>query len=321
MTSGLLTADAAQALGYTTVSQTEQYLQQAPAQVNGTSPVQVTVTSEMTYAAGSAIMVGVEGFQVGVGVSDRAQDDGSYWSLPENPTDAELWAALMRPITSVNIDEKESSYIYDSPQEGRKQLGTISGLSQGVHVVAQRDDGWSLVEAYRNEDSAFVRGYIKTNRLKTLDVNTAYGIVIDKATQTLTVFMNGQRVGSCLVCTGLATPRYLSRETPAGEFMTVTRRGTAEYYGTDDWCRYTIRINGNYSLAEIPTTKKNGTDYSPMLSLLGMRSTRGNVVIAHDPSMDGGINAEWIWNMTDKNKKVKVIILDDKPRSSVPVAQ
>ena len=58
-----------------------------------------------------------------------------------------------------------------------------------------------------------------------------------------------------------------------------------------------------------------------MLSLLGMRSTRGNVVIAHDPSMDGGINAEWIWNMTDKNKKVKVLILDDKPRSSVPVAQ
>ena len=324
ITSGLLTADAAQALGYTTapaVSQTEQYLQQAPAQAGGTSPVQVTVTSEMTYAAGSAIMVGVEGYQIGVGVSDRAQDDGSYWSLPEHPTDAELWAALTRPITSVNIDEKESSYIYDSPQEGRKQLGTISGLSQGVHVVAQRDDGWSLVEAYRNEDSAFVRGYIKTSRLKTLDVNTAYGIVIDKATQTLTVFMNGQRVGSCLVCTGLATPRYLSRETPAGEFMTVTRRGTVEYYGTDDWCRYTIRINGNYSLAEIPTTKKGGSDYSPMLSLLGMRSTRGNVVIAHDPSMDGGINAEWIWNMTDKNKKVKVLILDDKPRSSVPVAQ
>ena len=58
-----------------------------------------------------------------------------------------------------------------------------------------------------------------------------------------------------------------------------------------------------------------------MQSLLGMKSTRGSVVIAHDPSLDGSINAEWIWNLTDKNKKVKVLIFDDKPRYSVPLAQ
>ena len=283
------------------------------------------------YAAGASpdpgtpvatgIAIGAEGYQIGVGVSDRAADDGSYWSLTAASPEDAIWRALTAPLLSVNVDEKESAYIYDSVEEGRKQIGTVSGLSQGLHLIANRQDGWSLVETFRNEDGCFVRGYISTNRLKSVEVNTTYGIVIDKATQTLTVYMSGRRIGSCPVSTGLATSRYLSRETPAGEFMTVTRRGTLEYYNTDNWSKYAIRINGSYSLMEIPTTRKGGSDYSPMQSLLGMKSTRGSVVIAHDPSLDGSINAEWIWNMTDKNKKVKVLIFDDKPRYSVPLAQ
>ena len=277
--------------------------------------------SAVAYASGKGIIVGEEGFQIGVGVADYAPADGSYWGLTADASDAEIWAALIRPLTSVNVDEKESSYIYDSPYEGRKQLGTVSGLSQGLHVVAERQDGWSLVEAYRNEDAAFVRGYIKTSRLKSVDVNQSYGIVIDKAAQRLTVYRSGERIGSCLVTTGLSTVKYLARETAAGEFMTVTRRGTIEYYNSGNWSKYAIRINGNVNLQEIPTTKKGGKDYTPLLSNLGAKATRGTIGIASAASEDGGINAEWIWNMTDKNKKVKVLILDDKPRSSVPVAQ
>ena len=276
---------------------------------------------QVKYAAASSVVIGEEGYQIGAGVSDRAADDGSCWSLTADSTDTEIWAALVRPIVSVNVDEKESSYIYDSPYEGRKQIGTVSGLSQGLHVVTDRQDGWSLVEAYRNEDSAFVRGYVKTSRLKSVEVNTDYGIVIDKAQQKLTVYKEGQKVGSCAVCTGLATAKYLARETPAGEFMLVTRRGTVEYYSTNDWCKYAIRINGNHYIAEIPTTRKGGKDYSPMLALLGMKATRGSILVAHDASADGGINAEWIWNMTDKNRKVKVLILDDKDRASVPTGE
>ena len=276
---------------------------------------------EINYTTSANYTIGTEGFQVGVGVGDRPADDGSYWSLRSGATDVEIWAAIVRPLMSVDVDEKESAYIYDSPNEGRKQLGTVSGLSQGVHVIANREDGWSLVEAYRNEDSAFIRGYIKTSRLKSVDVNTNYGIVVDKATQTLAVYKDGQRIGSCPVSTGLATPKYLVRETPAGEYMLVTRRGTMEYYNSGDWCKYTIRVSCNYYLAEIPTTHKNGKDFSPLLSQLGMKATRGLIAVAHDASQDGGINAEWIWNMTDKNKKVKVLILDDKDRTSVPMGE
>ena len=85
-------------------------------------------------------------------------------------------------------------------------------------------------------------------------------------------------------------PKYPHRETPAGEFILVTRRGSYEYYGMG-YTKYTIRINGSYYLAEIPTTKKNGSKFLEMPDELGAKATRGNICIAHDASTDGGINA------------------------------
>ena len=101
-----------------------------------------------------------------------------------------------------------------------------------------------------------------------------------------------------------------------GEYITVTRRGTIENAG--GYSKYTIRISGNYYLCEIPTTKKNGKDFSIMEDALGSKASRGNICLAHDASTDGGINAEWIWNITEENKKIKVLVFDDKDRSLVP---
>jgi len=277
-------------------------------------------TDTVSYAVGITTL-GDEGLQIGVGVSDTAQQNNAgYWGLTANSSDAEIWAALTRDMVSADVDEQESAYIYDSVKEGRKKLGSISGLSQGVNLITERDDGWSLVEAFRKEDGAFVRGYIRSNKLRTVEPNGTYGLVIDKSTQTLIVYKDGVRLGSCPVSTGLATPKYLHRETPAGEYIIVTRRGTTEYYG-QGYSKYTMRFSGTYYLSEIPTTRKNGSDFSIIESSLGQKATRGNICIAHAPSVDGGINAEWIWNMTDANRKAKVLIFDDKPRSDVPVGE
>lgn len=286
-------------------------------------PVQSGSSSSngIEYTTSSDITLGEEGYQIGVGVSDTAsQDDAGYWALDASASDAEIWAALTRQMVAADVKEGESTYIYDSPLKGRKSIGSVSGLSQGLNVILKRDDGWSLVEAYRNEDGAFIRGYISSKKLRTVDPNTSYGIVVDKSTQTLTVYKDGERVGSCAVSTGKPTSKSLSRETPAGEFITVTRRGVTPFASTG-FCNYSIRINGNYCLAEIPATKKKGSDFSLLEDKLGEKATRGNVCIAHDASSDGGINAQWIWDMTDENKKVKVLIFDDKERSDVPVEE
>ena len=268
------------------------------------------------YVASNKTTLGEQGYEIGVGVSDTVdQADAGYWGLTADASDADIWAALTRTMVSVNVGESESAYIYNATDNGRK-IGSVSGLSQGLNLIEDLDDGWSVVEAYRNEDSAFVRGYIRTNKLRTVEPSNMYGLVIDKAAQTLTVYKNGERIGSCAVSTGLPTVKYLHRETPAGEFITVTRRGTIENSG--GFSKYTVRISGNYHLCEIPTTKKNGKDYSLMADKLGQKASRGNICLAHDESADGGINAEWIWDLTDSNKKIKVLVFDDKDRSSIP---
>ena len=268
------------------------------------------------YVASNKTTLGEQGYEIGVGVSDTVdQADAGYWELTADASDADIWAALTRTMVSVNVGESESAYIYNATDNGRK-IGSVSGLSQGLNLIEDLDDGWSVVEAYRNEDGAFVRGYIRTNKLRTVEPSNMYGLVIDKAAQTLTVYKNGERIGSCAVSTGLPTVKYLHRETPAGEFITVTRRGTIENSG--GFSKYTVRISGNYHLCEIPTTKKNGKDYSLMADKLGQKASRGNICLAHDESADGGINAEWIWDLTDSNKKIKVLVFDDKDRSSIP---
>ena len=268
------------------------------------------------YVASNKTTLGEQGYEIGVGVSDTVdQADAGYWGLTADASDADIWAALTRTMVSVNVGESESAYIYNATDNGKK-IGSVSGLSQGLNLIEDLDDGWSVVEAYRNEDGSFVRGYIRTNKLRTVEPSNMYGIVIDKATQTLTVYKNGERIGSCAVSTGLPTVKYLHRETPAGEFITVTRRGTIENSG--GFSKYTVRISGNYHLCEIPTTKKNGKDYSLMADKLGQKASRGNICLAHDESADGGINAEWIWDLTDSNKKIKVLVFDDKDRSSIP---
>lgn len=280
-----------------------------------------TVATDGTqYGAGDSDL-GDEGLEIGVGVSDVAeQTHAGYWTLTPDASDEEIWAALTRTMIGVDVSVQESAYIYDSTKEGRKRLGTVSGISQGLNVIKEREDGWSLVEAYRNEDGAFIRGYIRTNKLRVVNANQDYGIVIDKAAQKLTVYKAGEPIGSCDITTGLATPKYLHRETPAGEFILATRRGTIEYYNKG-FSKYTIRINGNYHLCEIPTTKKNGSDFSMLEDSLGEKATRGHICVAHDASSDGGINAEWIWELSDENRDIKVLIFDDKDRSEVPVGE
>lgn len=174
-----------------TPADTKQSAQQA-AQPAAAKPAaaQTSAGSDVEYVASTATVMGDEGYEIGVGVSDTAaQEDSGYWGLTADSSDAEIWAALTRTMVSVDVKESESAYIYNSTSKGKK-LGSVSGLSQGLNLIEDLDNGWSLVEAYRNEDGAFVRGYIRTKTLRTVEPNTLYGIVVDKAAQTLTVYKN-----------------------------------------------------------------------------------------------------------------------------------
>ena len=206
--------------------------------------------------------LGEQGYEIGVGVSDTVdQADAGYWGLTANASDADIWAALTRTMVSVNVGESESAYIYNSTDNGKK-IGSVSGLSQGLNLIEDLDDGWSARGSLPQRGRRVrPRLYPHQQAAHRRAEQHCTALSIDKAAQTLTVYKNGERIGSCAVSTGLPTVKYLHRETPAGEFITVTRRGTIENSG--GYSKYTVRISGNYHLCEIPTTKKNGKDYLP----------------------------------------------------------
>lgn len=261
------------------------------------------------------VVMGEEGLQIGAGVSDRAaQDESSYWTISADAPDAEIWAALTRTMTSVDEDERNSVSVLATPESSGKKIAQVNGLTQGLNVVGETGD-WAIVEVYRNEDSAFTRGYIRSSRLRTVEPDPEYGVTIDKATQTLTVWHNGERMGSVPVSTGLADAEHPERETPAGEFILATRMGTREMQM--GFCEYTIRISGDIWLHEIPSTRRKGTDFSSMQDALGEKATRGTIAVAHESSEDGAINMAWIWENLNR-KRVKVLIFDDKERDVVP---
>lgn len=261
------------------------------------------------------VVMGEEGLQIGAGVSDVAkQSESSFWTINANSSDEEIWAALTRTMTSVDEDERSSVSVLATPESKGRKIAQVNGLTQGLNVVGTVGD-WSIVEVYRNEDSAFTRGYIRTSRLRTVEPDQEYGVTIDKATQTLTVWHNGERIGSVPVSTGFASEKTPDRETPAGEFILATRMGTREMQM--GFCEYTIRISGDVWIHEIPTTRRKGSDFSTMEDVLGEKATRGTIAVAHESSEDGAINMEWIWENLNR-KRVKVLIFDDKERDAVP---
>ena len=66
----------------------------------------------------------------------------------------------------------------------------------------------------------------------------------------------------------------------------------------------------------------SGSGKSTLLRCINLLEapTSGEIFFHGEPVTDGGINADWIWNMTDDNKRVKVLIFDDKARTDVPVS-
>ena len=121
-----------------------------------------------------------------------------------------------------------------------------------------------------------------------------------------------ERIMKCPVC-GFADSKVIdSRHIEEGNSIRRRRECLA--------CQKRYTTFEIIETVQIIVTKKNGTKFLDIEDQLGSKASRGNIVIAHEASTDGGINADWIWDMTTENKKVKVLIFDDKARTDVPVS-
>ena len=221
--------------------------------------------------------------------------------LPASDDDADVWAALIAPITVVDIGALSHQAIKDAQGQ---TVGQVHGQSAGVMVHEVTLDGMARVSAWRTEDGARVEGYVPVSKLKVITPNPRYGVVIDKRAQTLTVYESGSRLGSMPISTGLPTANKLFRETAAGAFLTEKRIAsfTSEGYRYD----YPIRIDGGNLIHQLGWNRASGfADQEPQL---GTKASHGCVRMQRGHG-DAQISAYWLW--ANLPTGTKVLVLDD----------
>jgi len=171
------------------------------------------------------------------------------------------WELLQKPITVLDAEEKEAIYPLDAPNGERVvdqwQGGFINGATAAVHVLGEDEDGWTLIEGLDYYDRV-IRGYVRTRLLKTVTPDDKYGIIIDKLTQKLHLFVDGKLWSTVSVSTGLANKGQPYNETATGEYLIGSWVGGFDSEGM--YCEMGIRFNGGDLLHKVPyTTYRDGT--------------------------------------------------------------
>ena len=245
-------------------------------------------------------------------------DTGAVWfgeDFHYDITDeAACWELLQKPITILDADQREAIYPRvepDGPKVNNDKLGGfINGASAAVHVLGEDENGWTLIEGldYYNR---VIRGYVRTKLLKTVTPNEKYGVIIDKLTQRLYVFIDGKLWDSCLVSTGLPNDEQPYNETAAGEYLVCSWVGDFDSEGMI--CATALRFNGGDMIHEVPhNVRADGSkSYKRWEALLGEKASHGCVRTQREPT-EKGLNARWLWDNLKRN--TKVVIWDDGGR-------
>lgn len=249
------------------------------------------------------------------------------WTVPMDITDTEaVWQALTATVTVLD-DGKDRAQVRQmvlrkEPREDSEGVGTITLASQGVHVL-ERGEEWSKIECYSSSfhDSpilnwnVLVQGYVETSLLKEVQPNQNMGIVVDKLTQRLYIFRNGELFTTLLVSSGLANARQPYNETRSGEYLLVSRVGG--FMSDNMYCPRAIRFNDGDLLHEVPYVERNGNQiYSVTEPYLGQKASHGCVRVQRRKNPEG-VNQEWIFNKVKMN--TKILIWEDWQGRQIPI--
>ena len=255
--------------------------------------------------------------------------EGCYWCTPMDLNDEKaLWAMLTAPMTVADVDMNKQTVVYAEPDENSEGIGMLTGQSQGVHVLETLDNGWTKVETYSTSfhDSkvknfnAFVTGYVPTKKLKTIQVNQNYGIIIDKLTQRLYFFRDGHLETSLAVSTGKYNPSAKKQqpynETRSGEYNIIyTKTGSLTDEDSGMICSYALKFNAADYIHEVPhKVNKDGTfNYRGFEEILGSRASHGCIRVQAKKNSQGynmKVLSDLIKKRKDKNP-VKLVIWED----------
>ena len=246
------------------------------------------------------------------------KDEGTYWGTPMDITDEEaIWTMLTAPFTYYDATHKGQRKIYAEPDTDSRQIGVVTGTSQGVRVIETLDNGWSLIETYSStfHDNSvdawnmLVQGYVKTSNLKTKTIDKKYHLVVDKLTQRIYLFGEGKLLTTLLVSTGLSNERQPYNETRSGEFIYCSPTGG--FWSDNMFAPMGMKFNDGDLLHEVPYVQRSGSKtkiYSTTEPFLGQRASHGCIRVQRKLNADG-YNMKWIW---DNRKDVgRIVVWED----------
>ena len=144
---------------------------------------------------------------------------------------------------------------------------------------------------------------MKVSSLKVVTPAQDYGLLVDKQTQTLSVFADGVRVATLKVSTGDPALRF---DTEAGSYLTCYRLAA---FNTGRYrYEYPIRINGGTLIHSVGWVNEDGVHSFVKENLeLGSKASHGCIRV--ERTTEGGCNAWWLW--THLRWNTRVIVMDD----------
>lgn len=222
-------------------------------------------------------------------------------------SDEALWALMRQPSVVANLEKQTDHLSVRAKKGGGKVLGTIHGQSQAVEVI-KIEGKYAFIGAWNHESGDFIEGWVPLRKLKVVEPNGQYGLLIDKARQTMTVLEHGKAIATLPISTGLIAKDKLIRETAAGSFLTVDR---VNPFKSEDGsrCDYAIRYDGGNLIHQIGYQRRDGKrDYSVQQAQLGSKASQGCIRVSNQPG-EAGINAYWLY--THLPYGTRVLILDD----------
>ena len=229
--------------------------------------------------------------------------------MPERGmSDEEIWALMMQPSVVLNAKNTKDVEIRSEPGKNvGTSLGTLHGQSQGLKVIDITADGYVKVGAWNHESGSYIEGYVAADSLKLVEPRKEYGLLLDKVTQRMTVYRNGERIAEFPVSTGLVAKNKMIRETAAGAFLLQEHMVDFSNKGYT-YC-YVIRYDGGNLLHQAGyQTKGDRPDFTIQGGTLGAKASHGCVRMPSETY--NGVNAYWLW--THLPAGTRLFILDDE---------
>lgn len=242
-----------------------------------------------------------------------------FWETPMDVSDPDaLWRMLVAPMTVLDGDPRAQITVREAPDASSTAVGEVTCMTQGVHLLESTPGGWSRIECYSSSFKGskvavwneLVVGYVPTKYITEREVKTKFGLIIDKLTQRLYLFQEGELLDVLAVSTGLGSEDAPWNETRSGEFILGSRSG--RFNSEKLICNYGIRYNDGDLLHEVPyvLSASGSKNYGYTEPKLGSRASHGCIRVQRKRT-PSGINMSWLWKHLSDQMGTRMVIWED----------